>query len=225
VREVAGSLQLAELLAHHGISAGARDEIEQHINWYRSGSSRRGQGPRIDIPPEFEQMRGAAVALANCIRRVEVTAELPDHIKQALGVDLTDPIKQVGVDGIVAVFLKTLLIDNELRVMPDDQAFRDHLEQLLANLDDFANRLTAAQRHGGHRGRKTDRARHFVKIVASVIERDKGQRIKRSENKDSLYELLKGIAVVMDIGPGTVEEVVRARQERLRRGEISRGKR
>jgi len=60
-----------------------------------------------------------------------------------------------------------------------------------------------------------------VRMVASVIERDKDQRIKRSKKRDSLFELLNDIAAVVGIGSGTVEEVVRGRRKRLRGGEIS----
>jgi hypothetical protein len=182
----------AELLAH--LSVGARDEITQYIDWYRSGRSWRGQGPRIETPPEFEKMREAAVHLA-------------------------DLIKRFGVENAVSIFFKAALIDKPY-VLPDDQAFRDRLEQMLADLEDFADRITAAQKHGERRGRKTDRPQHFVRMVASVIERDKGQSIKRSKNKGTPVELLRDIAAVVGIGPGTVDEVLKARSQR--RGEIKR---
>jgi hypothetical protein len=213
--------RLADLFERHEISAWARHEIEQHISWYCSGSSWRGQGPRIESPPEFEKMREAAVALASDLRRVSIVRAVPDHLKHAHGD--CDHFKLVGIDCIVSIFFAAELIDAD--VLPDEQAIQDRLERMLADLDDFASRLAAAQRHGRHRGRKTDRARHFVRMAASVIERDKGQPIKRSNNRDSPFELLKGIAAFVSIGPGTVEEVVRARQARLRRGGISRGKR
>jgi hypothetical protein len=213
--------RLAELLAR--LSAGARDEIEQHINWYRTGDGWRGHGPRIkNVPPEFDKMRKAAVALANRLRNVSIIRAIPSRLKRAD--DVRDHYKLVGIDCVVSIFSDAELIDAHGR-LPDEQAIEDRLEGLLADLDWLASRVTAAQRHGKHRGRKTDRPQRFVKLVVSAIERDKGQWIKRSTNKNSPFELLKDIAAVVGIGPFTVEEVVRARQERLRRGEISRGKR
>jgi hypothetical protein len=217
--------RLAELLARHKIkiSAEARHEIEQCINWYRSRDSWRGQGPRIEIPPEFEKMRKAAIALASRLKDVSIVRAVPNHLKHAHGD--SDHFKLVGIDCVVSIFSDAELIDAHGKDLPDEQAIEDRLEGLLADLDWLASRVTAAQRHGKHRGRKTDRPQHFVKLVVSAIKRDKGQRIKRSTNKDSPFELLKDIAAVVGIGPFTVEEVVRARQKRLRRGEISRGKR
>jgi hypothetical protein len=187
--------RVAKLLAPHEISAGARDEIEHHINWYRSGRSWRGQGPRIEMPPEFHQMREAVAALANLVNGV-------------------------GVDRVVSIFFAAELFDAP-HLLPDDQAIQDRLERMLADLKDFDNRLTAVLKHGRRRGRKTDRARHLVRIVASAIERDKGKPIKRSKNKGSLFELLMDIVAVADpeIGPGTVDEELKARSQR-RRGEI-----
>jgi hypothetical protein len=207
--------RLAELLAHHGISPGASDEIEQHINWYRTGDSWRGQGRRIEVPPEFEQMREAAVALASHLRDVSIVQTVPDHFKDVERVSGgCDHFKLVGIDCVASIFFAAELIDAP---QPDDQAIRDRLERMLSDLEDFANRITAAQRHGKHRGRKTDRAKHFVKMVASVLERDKGRPITRSENR--VLKLLKDIADLVGIGPGTVEEVLKARSKR-RRGEI-----
>jgi hypothetical protein len=197
------------------LSAGAREEIERYIDWYRSEGSWRGHGPRIEIPPEFDQMSKAAVALADHLKHVDVDVDL----------DGREICRRYVLDTVVSIFFKAELIDARGKDLPDEQAIRDRLEKMLAGLNDFASRLTAAQKHGKRRGRKTDRAQRFARMVAAVIKRDTGQRIKRSANKDSPFELLKDIAAVVGIGPFTVEEVVRARQERLRRGEISRGKR
>jgi hypothetical protein len=209
--------RLAELLARHKIkiSAEARHEIEQCINWYRSGDSWRGQGPRIEIPPEFEQMRKEAVALASRLRDVSIVRAIPSRLKRAD--DVRDHYKLVGIDCVVSVFSDAELIDAHGEVLPEEQAIEDRLESLLADLDWLASRIAAAQKHGKHRGRKTDRPRHFVKLVASVIERDKGRPITRSENR--VLKLLKDIADFVGIGPGTVEEVLKARSKR-RRGEI-----
>jgi hypothetical protein len=70
----------------HEISAEAREELEDHIKWYRSGRSWRGQGPRIEVPPEFHQMREAVAALANLVNGV-------------------------GVDRVVSIFFAAELID------------------------------------------------------------------------------------------------------------------
>jgi hypothetical protein len=139
-------------------------------------------------------------------------------------VALSDLVKSVGADRVVSIFVGVERIDAP-DAFPDElaQAIRDRLEQMLADLDWLASRLTAVQKHARRpkRGPKTDSERQFVDMVAEVIERDTGQWIKRSTNKNSPFELLKDIAAVVDIGPGTVEEVVRARRKRLRRGEIS----
>jgi hypothetical protein len=45
---------MAKAAQDDSISAGAREEISYHIDWYRSGDSWRGQGPRIAIPPELQ---------------------------------------------------------------------------------------------------------------------------------------------------------------------------
>ena len=239
--------RLAELLARHKIkiSAEARHEIEQCINWYRSGDSWRGQGPRIEIPPEFEKMRKVAVELASRLRHVSIVRAVPNHLKRAFGD--RDHFKLVGIDCVIPIFSDAELIDAhgealshaELNahgeVLPDEQPIQDRLEGLLVDLDWLASRVTDAQRHGKHRGRKTDRRRHFVGMVASVIERDKGQPITRSTNTNPLFELLRNIVAVVDpdIRRGTVDEVVKKRLKALlktrltgrrkrRRGEIKR---
>jgi hypothetical protein len=216
--------RLAELLARHEISPGARYEIEQHIDWYLSERSWRGQGACIEIPPEFDKMRKAAVALASDLRRVSIVRAVPDHLKRAHGD--RDHFKLVGIDCVASIFFEAKLIDAPA-VFPDEQAIQDRLERMLADLDDFANRLAAAQRHGKHRGRKTDRPQHFVRMVASVIEIDRGQPITRSTKNPlfRLLELLKGIADIVGIGPGTVDEAVKKRlkaHSQRRRGEIKR---
>jgi hypothetical protein len=196
--------RLAELLA--GFSDEAREEIGYHIDWYRSGRSWRGQGRRIEVPPEFEQMREAAVALANRLKHVDVDIDLEGQ----------EICRRYVLDTVVSIFFKAALIDAP-HDLPDEQAIQDRLERMLADLEDFASRITTAQRHGRHRGRKTDKAKHFVRMVASAIERDKGRPITRSENR--VLKLLKDIADFVGIGPGTVEEVLKARSKR-RRGEI-----
>jgi hypothetical protein len=184
----------AELFAR--LSGGARDEIEYHIKWYRSGASWRGQGPRIKMPPELDQMRDSAEALAKLLDRR-------------------------GVDQAVAIFFKADLIDT-LNELPDDQAIRDALERMRDDLAWLSNRIAAARAHGKNRGRKTDRPRHFVDLIASVIESEKGP-IGRSRNRGTLADLLWEIVsgVDPDIGRGTVDEILKERSKR-RRGEIHR---
>jgi hypothetical protein len=188
-RATADAGQLAALLAP--LRAEARIEVEDHIDWYRSGRGTR-QAPHVDIPTGFDQLCQAAV-------------------------DLADHIKRVGVESIVSIFFKAALIDRPY-VRPDDLAFQARLERMLADLDDFANRLAAARKHvrGPKRGPKTDRAQQFVSLVASVIERHYGRRIERSGKKGSLAELLRKIVTVVDpkIGQGTIDGVLRLQAKR-----------
>jgi hypothetical protein len=231
--------RLADLFAGHKIkiSAEARHEIKLYIDWYRGAlnlgpdtaaafadatrfcaearfivvKARKDVTAAIYAPPALDPMHNAAVALS-------------DHL-----------VNSVGVDRVVSIFVGAERIDAP-DAFPDElaQEIRDRLEQMLADLDWFASQLTAVRKYKRplKRGPKA-RGRQFVEMVASVIKRDTGQRIKRpssvvlpgSDKEGSPFELLKGIADVVGIGPGTVEEVVRVRQERRRRGEISRGKR
>jgi hypothetical protein len=188
--------RIAGLLDRYEISAGAREELNEQIKWFRSGRTWRGQGARIVVPPNVHEMREAVAALVELLNGV-------------------------GVDHVASIFFQAELI-SEPHLLPDDQAIRDRLEKMLVDLKDFSDQLTAVLEHGKPRGRKTDRPRHFVRMVASVIERDKGEPIKRSKNKGSLCALLRDIVTVVDpeIGPGTVDEELKARS--LRRGEIKR---
>src|SRR5262249_14452962 len=67
--------RLAELLAR--LPAEARSDIEYLIEQYLSGRKIRGERPHFDIPPEFEQLRKAAVALASDLRRVSIVWTVP----------------------------------------------------------------------------------------------------------------------------------------------------
>jgi hypothetical protein len=148
----------------------------------------------MEIPPEIHQMQRAAAGLAELVNRI-------------------------GVDRVVLMLFEAELIDAP-DVLPDEQAIEDRLRSILAGLEDLATRLAVVVKHGKARGRKTDRPRHLVGLVASVIERDKSKPITRSKNRDSLFELLMSIVAIVDpeIGRGTVEEVLKARSRR--RGEI-----
>jgi hypothetical protein len=207
---------LAELLAPHKISAGARDEIEHLIRWYRSGRSWHGQGARIEVPPEFPQMQKAVAALAELVNRVGVNRVVSIFIEaEMIEAELIDRSERPRLpDGsgvnreVHAPFCAPHIISN-------GHWLQGQLEKMLNDLNDFASRISATLKHGRHRSRKTDRPRHLVNMIAMVIERDKG-KIKRSKNKGSLCELLTDIVALVDpeIGSGTIDEVLKARSVR-----------
>jgi hypothetical protein len=219
--------RLAELLARHKIkiSAEARREIELCINWYRNAALNLGPDNAAAYA-DATRLRAEVRLIAVKAKEAAAAAATPPTFDQMreMAISLTDCLKSVGVDRVVLSFFRAQLIACG-NVLPDEQAIQDRLESLLTDLDWFASQLTAVRKYKRplKRGPKA-RGRQFVEMVASVIERDTSQRIKRSENKGSPYVLLEGIAAVVGIGPGTVEEAVRARPERLLRGEISRGK-
>jgi hypothetical protein len=205
--------RLAELLAC--LPAEARSDIECLTEQHLSGRKIRGERPHFDIPPEFERLRKAAVALASDLRRVSIVRPVPDHLKPLERVSGgRDHFELVGIDCVASIFFETALIDAP-GVLPNAQAIQDRLERMLADLDDFANRSTAAQKHV-KRLSKTGREWRFVSAVASTIERHTGRRIKRSTNEGSLAEILKKIVVIVDpeIGRGTVDELLKVRSKR-----------
>jgi uncharacterized protein (DUF1786 family) len=197
--------RLAEVLAR--LPAEARIDIEYLIERYLSGHKIRGERPHFDIPPEFDQMRKAAVALASDLRRVSIVRTVPDHLKHVERVSGgRDHFKLVGIDCVVSIFSDAELIDARGEVLPDEQAVQDRLERMLDDLDWLANRVTAAQKHV-KRLSKTDREWRFVGAVASAIGRHTGRRIKRSTNKDSLAEILKKIVAIV---PSSFAELTNA---------------
>jgi hypothetical protein len=192
------------LLARPEISPGARYEIKLGIDLYFGAALNLGPDTAVAFADETRvraENRFIVTKTKQDLRDLPPVSLMHEMHKAAVA--LSDLVNGIGVDRVVSIFVRTE------HSLPDDQA-RDRLERMLADLDDFASRLTAAQ--SWRRDRKTDRAKHFVRTVASIIERDKGQPIKRSKNKGSPFELLKDIAAVVGIGPGTVEETVRARR-------------
>ncbi len=175
--------RLADLSAHHEISAKARHEIKLCIDWYLGV---------LNLGPDTAAAYGDATRLSAEARFIvakagkDVTAAIYappefDPMHKA-AVDLLDLVESVGVDRVVSIFVGVERIDAP-DVFPDEQAqaIRDRLEQILADLNWLTGRITAVWKHARRpkRGPKTDREWQFVEMVAAAIERDKGQRIKR----------------------------------------------
>jgi hypothetical protein len=105
----------------------------------------------------------------------------------------------------------------------DLPVYRDRIEHMLADQRDLICWLDIAiQRGDRHRPRKTEIPIKFVNKVADIIEGSTGTTIGRSNNKDSPTAMLRKIVDIAnpDIGPGTIEEVLKARAKK-RRGEIN----
>jgi hypothetical protein len=216
--------RLADLFERHGISPVARHEIKLCINLYLSGAGNLGPDTAAAFADATRLRAEPRFVVAKAKKDVAAAIDVPsafDPMHKA-AVALSDLVNRVGVDRVVSIFARAEHLDAP-DAYPDElaQAIRDRLERMLDDLDWLASRVTAVRKYKKplKRGRKS--GRQVVEMVAAVIERDTGQRIKRSKNKDSLFALLTEIVHVVGIGSGTVEEVVRGRRKRLRRGEIS----
>jgi hypothetical protein len=215
--------RLAALLGR--LSPEARHEIKLYIDWYLNVALDLGPDTVAAYADVTRLRAEARFVVAKTKRDVAAAAYVPPGFDETreMAIALADRLKLAGVDRVVSVFSRAELIDAHGKALPDEQAIEGRLERLLADLDWLATRITAARKHVRRpkRGPKTEKQRQFVEMVAAVIERDRGQPIKRSTNKNSPFALLRAIADIVDIGGGTAEEVVRGRRKRLRRGEIS----
>jgi hypothetical protein len=213
--------RLAELL--EPLSPRARHEIKLYVDWYLNVALDLGPDTAAAYADATRLSAEARFVVAKAKRDVAAAAYVPPEFDQMheAAVALADRLKSVGVNRVVSSFFRAQLIACG-NILPDEQAIQDRLESLLTDLDWFASQLTAVRKYKRplKRGPKA-RGRQFAEMVASVITRDMGERIKRSKNRDSLFALLTEIVAIVGIGSATVEEVVRGRRKRLRRGEIS----
>ena len=141
--------RLADLFERHGISPEARHEIKLSINLQLSGAVNLGPDTAAAYADATRLRAEARFVVAKAKKDVAAAIDVPpafDPMHKA-AIALLDLVNSVGVDRVVSIFVAEERIYAP-DVFPDElaQAIRDRLAQILADLDWLASRLTAVRR-------------------------------------------------------------------------------